>query len=57
MDIALGLLASVFFGLVLDTQKHLDIHHLVKMALYSVQFFGHVTAQCGGNFKMVTADR
>ena len=36
VDIAFSSLATFFFGLVLDAQQHLDIHHLVKMTRYSV---------------------
>jgi hypothetical protein len=43
--------------LLFDGQQHGDVHHLVKVPCYAVQFGQHVLAQGRGHFKMVSADR
>jgi hypothetical protein len=57
MHIAFSALASFLFFHVVYRQQDFDIHHLVKVSGYSIQLGFYIAAQCGGNFKMVTADR
>jgi hypothetical protein len=57
MDVALGPLPAVFFLLLLYGKQHFDINHLIKMPVNPVQLGRDITAQSGGNFKVMTADR
>jgi hypothetical protein len=57
MHVAFGALSAVFFFHIVNGEKDFDIDHLVKVAGNPVEFAGHVAAQCGGDFKMVAADR
>ena len=36
VDIAFSFLTTLFFGLVLNAQEHLHVHHLIEMSGYAV---------------------
>ena len=57
MHIAFSALASLLFLHVVHCQQDSYIHYLVEMPGNPIQLAGHVTAQGGGDFKMVAADR
>jgi hypothetical protein len=57
VHIALGPLASFLFFHVVHCQQDFYVHYLVEMPGNPIQLACHIAAQCGGNFKMVTADR
>jgi hypothetical protein len=42
VNVALGNLSSLFLFLFFDTEQDFDIHHLVKMTRYSVDFAGYI---------------
>jgi len=50
VQIAFGLLTSLFFGLVLNAEQHLDVNHLVEMTGDFSQLRGHISSQGGGDF-------
>jgi hypothetical protein len=57
MDVAFRPLPAVLLLLLLYGEQHFDINHLIKMPVDPVQFGRDVTAQSGGNFKVMTTDR
>jgi hypothetical protein len=57
VDVAFGPLSSFFFFLFFDGEEDFDIHNLVEMTRNAIKLGGHVRAQGGGYFQMVTADR
>jgi hypothetical protein len=57
MDVAFGSLPLVFFFLFFDREEYFDIHDLIEMSHDAIKFGRDITAQGGGNFKVVTADR
>ena len=56
-DRAFRALAFFLFLLLLHSEQHLHIHHLIEVAGDAIKFGGDVTAQRRRNFEMVTADR
>src|SRR4051812_5272842 len=57
VDLAFCALPSFLLLLLFDGQQDLDVDDLVKVAGDSIKLGGHVVAESGGNFEMVTADR
>jgi hypothetical protein len=57
MDVALSPLPAVLLLLLLYGKQHFDINHLIKMPVDPVQLGCDITAQSGGNFKVMTTDR
>jgi hypothetical protein len=57
VHIAFGSLSEFFLLHVVNRQEDFDVDHLVKVSGNSIEFCGHITAQGGGDFKVVAADR
>jgi hypothetical protein len=57
MDVALRSLPLLFFLLFLHSKQHFDVNDLVKVPGESIKLGGHIGAQGGGDFEVVTADR
>ena len=57
VNIAFSALAFFLLFLLFNGEQYFDIDLLVKMSRDAVQFARDISAQGGGNFEMVTADR